>query len=326
MKHVFLIHSNTVLLSALGAIECEKICKNDILFLYSRHFTSSIVDRNILTIDISQLHLLSTNAQFVSSFSEHRRLIRGADDLIEKYVNDEFEIYIPHYSSPIFTVFLTNKLCKSTNLLQEGAFSFFGKPTRIVKTYIKNAVFGSNRIWWGTTWDMPKGKENIIKLRKTYAIDTKFFAPLEQAEHVIVKWPRIKDNRFIFPEYSNFLLFESAVEQSFLTIDEYVGCINKLMDENHINNCFLKFHPGQLEKNVNRILHLFDGINYKIIDNSIPFELILSSNRNLNLYGFSTSLLKFGEDMGHHVTSYLDVMCQVSERFRIHIEQGTYRQ
>ena len=323
MKHIFLIHSNTVLLSALGAIEYEGIPRKDILFLYSRHFSSTIVDNDIQVIDISDMFDLSNERDFVYNYSKHSKIIRLADQLICNFTKDKYIAYVPHFTLPIFTVFISNRQCIATCLLQEGAFSFFGKPTEKVKTWVKNALFSSNRIWWLTTWDMPKRWEKHIKLKKTYAIDTAFFSPL-CAENIIIKWPHIDNEKLIFPENTNFFIFESAVEQSFLSIEQYVECCNKLIEDSGVTKCYLKFHPAQTEAHKKEIEKLFDNIDYELFDNSIPFELVLCSSKNLNLYGFSTSLLKFGKNLGHHVTSYLDMMCSASPKFKTHIEQGNY--
>lgn len=325
MKHVFLIHSNTVLLSALGAIAYEKIPHEDILFLYLRHFTSSIVHDNIKSVDISGLHALSVEKGFPYKIFKHKKLINAADLLIEREVKGEYTAYVPHVSSPIFIVFATKSNCKSVNLLQEGAFSFFGIPTERKKNWIKNFFFANKRFWWETTWDIPDKKSNILNVRKSYATNAEFFSPLQDVENVIIKWPAINDKRFFFPEQTNFFLFESAVEQCFISIDDYLQCIKRLIFDSDVKECYLKFHPGQRKENVERIIELFEGISWKIVDNSIPFELILSSSKKLNLYGFSTSLLKFGEDLGHNVTSYMELMCQKSKTFKNHINGGTYR-
>ena len=324
MKHVFLIHSNTVLLSALGAISHEKIPHEDILFLYMRHFTSSIVDDDIKSVDISSLHALSVEKGFPYKIFKHKKLINAVDLLIEREVKGEYIAYVPHLSSPIFIVFATNSNCNSANLLQEGAFSFFGVPIERKKNWIKNFFFANKRFWWETTWDIPNNKSDILNVRKSFATNSQFFNPLQDVENVIVKWPAINDKRFLFPEQANFFLFESAVEQCFISIDDYLLCIKRLIADSGVKECYLKFHPGQRKENVDKIIKLFQGVSWKVLDESIPFELVLSSSKNLNLYGFSTSLLKFGEDLGHHVMSYMELMCQRSKIFNDHINSGTY--
>ena len=42
MKHIFLIHSHTLLLTSLGVINREKLAEEDVIFIYSRNYRSCI--------------------------------------------------------------------------------------------------------------------------------------------------------------------------------------------------------------------------------------------------------------------------------------------
>lgn len=66
---------------------------------------------------------------------------------------------------------------------------------------------------------------------------------------------------------------------------------------------YIKFHPGQPEEERNIILSFFEneGLAYRIMDNDIPMELIISSKKNLNFAGFSSSVLYYAIDYGHNV-------------------------
>jgi hypothetical protein len=47
----------------------------------------------------------------------------------------------------------------------------------------------------------------------------------------------------------------------------------------------------------------------------IPFELLLTSHKNLCIYGFGTSLLVFAQTLGHNVTSN-EMNLFVSKKYR----------
>lgn len=323
MKHVFIIHSNTVLLSALGAIEYEKIKKEDIFFLYARNFSSSIVDKGIKKKDIGNIYTLS-RTNFTINICAHKKIIKVVDEFIKCEIGEDYVLYIPHAGIP-FCIFATNKRCQYTCFLQEGAYGFFDYNFSY-KVLLKNIFFSNIRMWWNSTWDIPPKRRKSVNLRKTYAISKDIFEALDYTDNVIIKWPRIDDPRLCFPSESDFYLFDSCVEQKYVSLDDYIECCKLLVDEGKNNISYIQFHPAQDKETKRKILLLFQNKNYTILDGTVPFELILSSNSKLNLFGFSTSLLKFGEDMGHNITCKISMIYEKSNRrFKKHIKIGHYK-
>lgn len=324
MKHVFLIHSNTVLLSALGAIVYEKLNYDDVIFLFSRNFKSTFVNKGILVKDITAIIDIASSKGFNYNFFKQRKFIKTIDRFLEKEVKDIFVMYVPHAAAP-FCVFLTNKNRLYSCLLQEGAYSFFNNPTMNAKIHLKNFLFSNNRLWWTSSWDIPSQKKKIVNLKKTYAIDNSYFKALSESENIIINWPSVKDNRFLYPEKTCFFIFDTAIEEGFASTDNYLFCCRRLISESGVKKCFLKFHPAQRTENIDKINALFEGVDAELVDNTIPFEIILTSSRNLNLYGFSTSLLRFGSMLGHHVTSYMELLRGVStKKYHDHLKKGGY--
>ena len=43
MKHIFLIHSHTLFLTAMGVLDFLKIDKEAVVFLYSWHYSNSLI-------------------------------------------------------------------------------------------------------------------------------------------------------------------------------------------------------------------------------------------------------------------------------------------
>lgn len=319
MKHLFLIHSNTVFLSALGAINYEGMESSDIIFFYARNFSSDYTPKDISVYDVSKEYSWAQNRD--SNYNPYKlhRLVKDMDAAIDKYVAKEYIAYVPHTIGPCQPI-ITNKYCKGIRLMQEGAFTFYGKKHKVFNIFIKNLLFSNKRVWFQSSWDIPKSRKSKIKIQKTYATNKKYFEQEHNANHIVIKWPKIVDERLSFPKGTNFFLFESAIELKQIDKRHYlIGC-ERLIKDSNVKKCYIKFHPNQREENVNEILALFEGVDYTVFSLNVPFELIISSNSNLNLYGFSTSLIKFGEDYGHHVVNYTQLLCELSRDFKKYID------
>lgn len=321
MKHVFVIHSNTVLLSALGAIEYEKIPQDKIIFLYGRNFKSSIVTDNIKTIDVSLMYKIGFESGFSRSKKNQHSLLEKVDKLINDNVADFYTVYVPHTGIPFFQALATNFRCSEICLLQEGAYSFFKKVlTNPIKVKILNVLFSNDRLWWQVNWSIPNFKSEKVKVSKTYSLDTSLFESLQDANNIRISWPKMNAKPNEIEDGAQVYLFESAVELGYIEHDVYMEGCKKLINDTARTKCFIKFHPNQSESNKNEILNMFSHYEVTELTDSIPFEIVMSSVRDLQLYGFSTSLLKFGKDLGHKVTSYSEYLCNHSLRFKKYYE------
>ena len=237
---------------------------------------------------------------------------------MEDFISSDYEVYVPHTGSRVFQALITNKYCIATNWLQEGAYSFFFKsladPAR-VRRY--NLFFSSSRFWYQENWGFSKKMAKIIKPHNAYALSESLFEPLK-VHNVMVKrifWPKIEGKVMSLPRGSNVFLFESAIELGLIEKKVYMDGCRELIKASGVTECYVKFHPNQTQENIQEIISMFDGISYKYCPNDYPFELIMSSSDNLSLYGFTTSLLKFGEDMGHVVFRKDEFLRQRSHRF-----------
>lgn len=317
MKHLFVIHSNTVLLSALGAINYEKINHQDAIFFYGRNFKSSIAPDNINKIDISEVYHIGLESGFSRSKASQEKLLENVDQTINNYVNDNFIVYLPHTGIPFFQAIITNDHCRGICLLQEGACTFFSKNlSSPIKAFLLNCFFSTNRLWWQTSWSVPIFMRNKIRINKTYSLDPTLYKYLENSTNIKIQWPEFNLPDGIVKEGAHIFLFESAVELGYIEKDVFMEGCEKLIKENAKNGCFVKFHPNQDLNNRKYILDMFGGVDVREVSDLVPFELIMSSVHNLYLYGFTTSLLTFGKNLGHHVISYSDFLCSRSNKFK----------
>lgn len=315
MKYVFVIHSNTVLLSALGAIEYEHFMFEDCIFLYGRHFKSSIVPDSIETHDISDIYF-DTLKWYEIHTKKYSYYQKRMDDFFDSIIKDEFEVFLPHMGMMIYQTMMTNPSCRGCNILQEGAFSHFGKLDRPWRVWLYNKLFSTNRRWYHLSWQLPSNAHGLFKPHKTYSLNADFFKPFTTFENIVIKWPQIEDESFIYPVDTNVFLFESAVELGFVEKGIYLKACKILISQCDSNNCMVKFHPNQSPDNIKDILKLFEGKTVTECRADIPFELVMACSKKLKLYGFSTSLLTFGQDLGHSVLRLENYLINNSKKYR----------
>lgn len=316
MKHVFVIHSNVVLLSALGTIDFLKLSHSSILFLYGRHFQSSIVKNDIKTIDISDIYFKYPKLSLRCNPFQYKRYFSEIDSIINNIIKDDYEIYLPHFGMVIYQALMTNKKCNGINILQEGAYSYFSRPyANPLRVRLLNLFFSSPRRWFQKNWNLPLSIAKRMPIHKSFAISKDFFEPLNGFEHIVIKWPHIDDDRCFLPKGSHVFLFESAVELDQIEKDVYFAGCKKLIETCSVSNCYVKFHPNQNKNNIRTILEMFNSIHVSIIPDDVPFEITMANSSDLTLYGFTTSLLKFGELLGHNVIRKDDFLKINSRKF-----------
>ncbi len=244
------------------------------------------------------------------------KLVQEVDALIAEEVGDEFKLYIPHTGSPFFQALATNRHCASINLIQEGAVAYITKPLNNPwKVKFINCFFSTKRFWSQENWCLPHFIRKKIKIDCAYALNESYFGNLA-SRNIVVNWPFFSNPKFVLPPKSKVFLFEAAVELGQIEKDIYLKGCELLVSSVHSESCFVKFHPNQSDDNKKIILSLFKGKKVEILKSDIPFEIIMSSSKQLMLYGFTTSLLTFGENMGHTIISYKKFLCSNSKKFQ----------
>lgn len=306
MKHVFIINSHTTFLSAYGAINYEKIDEKDVILICIRNYKNKIIKYSCQQYDLSDLSE-ETFKDFLHNYSARKMVFRKVDEFVNKYINGEFKLYAPHYALPLAQVLYSNKWCKEGSYIQEGAYtyknlflsnlSFLQKMRYFYAFYLYKRTM---RIRGGGQWFI-EGHLSKQKDIHSYAINNSFFKYLPSINH-IVKWPSI-DMELDFEDDSRIFIFDGFVKNCMMEKEYYMNICSKLIKEYHMKFNYIKFHPGQPEEERNIILSFFEneGLAYRIMDNDIPMELIISSKKNLNFAGFSSSVLYYAIDYGHNV-------------------------
>ena len=318
MKHVFVIHSHTTFLIALSAIEKERIKVNNVLLLYCRNYSNKTVDIPYNTIEANVLYSYLYKFVIDYRFSPFRQIKYNklVDEFVRDIVRDSYELYIPHTNYPFFQVLATNPLCRGVNLIQEGASTFL-EDKFSWKIRLSNVLtFFNKRVWFQESWLIPSFLVN--KMHNTYAIRDSFFSKIKCKDHVIVSFPSIKVNINIDTNKPIYIMEASAEHEAIKTEVFLEGC-KYMIDKTHEDLNYIKFHPDQSKENRAKILSFFEKTKIVVLPMDIPFEMIMSSYKNLKIYGFTSSLLYFAQDLGHEVHSYKDYLTERSEKFKNYV-------
>jgi hypothetical protein len=324
MKHIFLIHSHTLFLTSLGVIEYLKLDKDQVIFIYSRNY-KTMIETSYLTIDMSEECENCFHAILSFSRKNYRidkklkkNIINKVDKTIDIYVTDNFKLYIPHLQIFFCQIFATNKKCIGCNFIQEGGRVMYNLLTdkNLLFFRLYNAVFLRNekRMWKTASW-FPSKNCRFNKPIRVYAVDNSFFNNFVDDCH-IVKWPRLEISYNIETEYPIFV-YEGAVELGQIERHHYFNAIKKQIDDFSSKKNYVKFHPAQTDKAKKIIKNFFMEKEKEMIElpMDIPFELLIISNTNLNIYGFGSSLLFFSRAYGHNVTSNEEYLL-ISKRYK----------
>lgn len=321
MKHVFVVHSHTVFLTALGTINLLNISSDNIIFIYARNYKNSVVDIPYRIVNMTNENRKGAYMSVLHIFS-YKKLINEVDQKIRRLINDEYVLYAPHAGSHFFQILLTNPMCVQFNFIQEGALAFDELlsnkiSVKSVGYAILNSVlylFYKNRVWANFRWIL---KESILKkyASQSFAISPDIFEILPYTKKN-VKWPSIQPPMDINPNYPCFV-FEASVEMNVIERSVYFDCIKELLEIMSEAHNYAKFHPGQSVENKNAIKKLFinAGKSIEILPDDIPFELYLSSYSHLKVYGFYSSLLIYAKQLGHTTFSLENRLKQKSSRY-----------
>lgn len=304
MKHVFLIHSHTLFLTAMGVLDFLKIDKEAVVFLYSRHYSNSLIEPGCKTVEVTDL---ADRQEQLLDNRKRKGLLDEIDKLIDHVAGSSFVLYAPHFAMVFAQALYTHKKCVKAAYIQEGGMIYRKSITthlsfrQKLRCFVADKLYRhTNRIWRAYGWYMP------VKLNKqrdldSYAISDEYFKYLPSTNHII-RWPHvdmplaIKDNAHVF-------VFDGFVKNGLVEQEFYLDKCKKLVDKFAQPFNYIKFHPAQSQEECDTIKSYFDrqGRKYEVLDNSIPLEIVLASTSGLSVIGFGSSLLYFARDLGHIV-------------------------
>jgi hypothetical protein len=156
---------------------------------------------------------------------------------------------------------------------------------------------------WKTICWFPAQNTSIAQSIKVFAIDRCFFGN-NSNNYNIIKWPIFELSYKLETKWPIFV-YEGAVELGLIEYNYYIDAVKEQIERYSQEKNYIKFHPMQSNKERKHIENLFIEENKEVVvlPMDIPFELFITSNKDLNIYGFGSSLLFFSKTYGHNVIS-----------------------
>ncbi len=332
MKHLFIIHSHTVFLTSLGIIEKQHLKDEDIVFVYGRNYSQNVFELSYPVYDLSDMYedsksmILSISRKTLINYKKLRRITQSIDKFIEDKVKGEFEVYLPHLSSPFFQLFATSRYCNYCHFVQEGGRVMVkvlcDEDPLIIKLY--NYVFLKNneRVWRTNKWLIHNYHDYLNCDVNAFVVNESFFGNLPITINK-VGWPVAENLSVEIDTQCPIFVFDGYVEQGAINQEEYLSAIKKMVNEDAKNKNYLKFHPNQIKDNREKIIDFFKekGIDVIVMSNDIPFELILTKYKKLQIYGYGSSLLIFAKAFGHLVKARESDLLE-SKQYRRYFERN----
>lgn len=327
MKHLFLIHSHTVFLTAMGIIKKLGLKDSDVFIMNFRNYKNPNLGFNYKSYNFTEtveesfhIFLSYSRRNFKSNQKTREKIIGVLDTFINTIINEEYMLYIPHLQSPIFQILATNDKCHECFFVQEGARIMYDYITNKNKWYfiLYNKLFlrNENRMWKAYNW-FPDKNAPYKKPITAYAFDKAYFGNMPY-QTILVTWPKVNIHIELNPQYPIFAL-EAAVELGQVEKSIYRNAMRKLIAECGKKHNYIKFHPQQTDETKRIFIDMFKekGLEVEQLPMDIPFELIVSSCKGLTVCGFGSSLLFYAKAFGHTVISHEEELL-VSPRYKMY--------
>ncbi len=318
MKHIFHVHSNINLVSALGVIELKSLKKEDVILSVCRNIDVSYLPYKICkipdTIYYHSYNKLSTLKKF--KWLCNSTIISIIDDIIED-VSDfsNFIYYCPNSRNFHQRVFITNKKCKGVEYLEDGMDAYLEKNLYYEKYPLVlrkiNYLAQELLFKWIDLFCYDRLYQEDDPFKTFYSHKAKIHCISDNAynfrnEVNVLPLDKITINTNFevgnIDDGDHILILDAVVEQKVVPIEIYKKFIKYFITSFDINSLKVKFHPYQDEGLKEWTLNEFKqtSIDVSEVEEKMPFELILLTKKKLTIYGIGSSLLLYSKILSNH--------------------------
>ena len=255
-------------------------------------------------------------------YKEQKKIVKDADNIVKKFIFEDFILYVPNFCVPLFVALYSNKSCKEARYIQEGAYTQrnifrldYGFRD-LIKDMIRDILSKKPLRLWMPCSNYTKHHLYKQRVLHSYAVTNRHFRNLPATQHVI-KWPQIKLDVELDSRYPIFIT-DGFIKNKMAEEDVYYNLLEKLIKEYRKDSNYIKFHPAQSEYERNTILRMFseEGVGCEVLSDGIPMEIVIMNQKNLTFVGMGSSLLYYAHDSGHVVICHDDWMLENSEMYR----------
>ena len=323
MKHVFVINSHTTFLTSMGTVDYLRLRDKDVIFLYKRNYRNQVTPVPFKVVEATEIANASRNVVV-----DYEGTVRKVDEFINQNIHDNYYLYVPHLWHFFFQLLYTNHKCRRVSYVQEGGPAQAGVYENDVpiserfRLFIRHAIFG--RRIFECKW-YKKGTLYKQCSVDSYAINDKYFQYLPSRNH-IVKWPVQKLQMTIDSRWPIFI-FDGHVKNGLVESNIYLQACKEIISQYGREHNYVKFHPAQNQEERESILTFFaeSGHSVEPMTDNIPMEYVIMQFKNLSFIGFTSSLLYYAHDNGHHLVCCEKKLTAMSERYLEHVKTNGFQ-
>lgn len=323
MKHVFVINSHTTFLTSMGAVEYLDLKAEDVVFLYVRNYRNAITAVPFTVYEVTEL---ANSCDKITR--NYMQKVSNIDTFVNEHISGSYHLYVPHMWHWFHKILYTNSKCKRVAYVQEGGPA----QTKVceydvpllerIKAFIRHAIL-RKRIF-ECKWYK---RGTLYKQRHVdaFAINDVYFHEMYPRTH-IVKWPTTNLNMQLDTTAPIFI-FDGHVTNGLVEPEVYMQLCKQMISEQAHSMNYVKFHPAQRSEEREDIINFFShkGLKVEVMRDDIPTEYVIIQFRGLTFVGFTSSLLYYAKDNGHHVVCYEKQLTDNSKRYAEHVKANGFQ-
>lgn len=314
MKYIFHIHSQINVLVASLIVKHENYKREDVLFLCFREvFPPEELGNICIMLDKCYYHKYNSIRYFYKfHFLRNNKQISYIDEIINTFIKKEsFTYYVPHCKNPLYSVIINHNQCEQVHYIEDGADNYLSLNSLTVKFPLSihwgHRLFSSvfkfipaihvDRIVQYTNLYTDIGKS----ISKCYTINEQGFQQgLNQNVRVLPLEQNIINLFQTSINYLNAFVFDAVVEQKVMSEKTLFSFFLRFIKDNpnFINEGIsIKFHPAQGDSSKSLIVDILKEqvVPFEILSPDVNFEVFLTSNNSIKIFGIGSSLLKYSK-------------------------------
>lgn len=327
MKHVFYVHSHITFLVTNSIIVQEQLPDKAVVVLVGRKYSPYQSTRVLKIVNLNEaqnsVNSVSTAAAPFYWLRNWANL-RSIDCMLdEATLGQSFTAYLPSNRNYLMQYIGSHPKCCEVRLLEEGTMSYRSDIFKPTNQYYSSLIGKWKK--WGKALDhgfrsnfyeIPKNKQGEVVYGFHKALAESLEGSFLQVKLLPLTHNAIEPSQNLnLAPGSHFFFMDALVELGLTSLEELTAVLGTFFKSFRDHpNFYLKFHPAQ--KVSEEILKIFkeNGVKVQVLPAQLPAELILAQSKDLNVFGFYSSLLLYAVFFGHKVQTLYPILETTSEK------------